>query len=125
MTGFISFQSFILGHIHITCRFAQKAAVNLSRPFLQSVFGFGFVFGSSSDFAGGLESFVEGDEAKGEALEAFSTSTGGSEDMGLEDPKSTLVFSCPSHPSVRPSSPRAGSASNSGVGGPETLESLA
>lgn len=45
--------------------------------------------------------------------------------MGLEDPKSILVFSCPSHPSVRPSSPRAGSTSNSGVGGPETLESLA
>ena len=45
--------------------------------------------------------------------------------MGLEDPKSILVFSCPFHRSVRPSSPRAGSTSISGVGGPETLESLA
>jgi hypothetical protein len=42
--------------------------VNLSRPFLQSVFGFESVFGSSSGFAGELDSFVEGDEAKGEAL---------------------------------------------------------
>lgn len=86
MTGFISFQSLVFGYIQATCRLAQNAARNLSKPFLRIDLGL-----SCASF-GSLESFIC-DEFRLDSLGGFSKFALGlaAGDAGRGD--AVLVFS--------------------------------